>query len=601
MNNNIYKFGLLVSILILLGIAYYSYRTFQRFDEDTSWVTHSERVKASIESLSSVPKEISNEIRRAAITGTTLDSGLLEQLGDSLESEYEYLDSLTLDNEEQRNNLDRLRFLINDYSEHGDSIVSLMSVIYSLNDSLRGMIAKEENILSSILIQANKMKALEDRLLQQRIEQRKQSQSMAPLTLLTLTFIAIAVITLLFIVTLNLSDKNAKAKNDLENKVAELDKEIEQRSQLEKLLRNVLDSSSNGIMAFDSVRDSKGEIVDFKFTLVNTSASQIVGMAESEMIDSYMLERIPGNKDSGLYDHYKDVVETGNSFHTVQFYNYDGMAIWFDIIAVKSADGFVVTFSDVTKQKSYEEELLSKQQELEATNYELEQFAYIASHDLQEPLRKVRTFGDRLRSILGENLNEKGSDYLARMQNAAERMQVLIDDLLKFSRLSRADREFKKVDLNETLAFVKENLDIEIANKKASIESSTLPTIKADYVQFQQLFQNLISNALKYSKEEIPPKIVVNAESGKELLPGTKAPSKCWKITFTDNGIGFDPQYKEQIFVIFKRLHGRTEYSGSGIGLAICDKIVKNHEGIIKADSQLGVGSTFTIILPKPK
>jgi signal transduction histidine kinase len=226
--------------------------------------------------------------------------------------------------------------------------------------------------------------------------------------------------------------------------------------------------------------------------------------------------------------------------------------------------------------------------ELARSNAELEQFASIASHDLQEPLRKVRTFTQQLTVTDADNLSGKGQQYLERANAAAERMQRLIEDLLKFSRVATHGRPFQPVDLHELVDGVLEDLELEVERAGAVVRVGELPTIDGDEPQLRQLMQNLISNALKFRREGVVPEVDIDATA----LEGAV------EITVRDNGIGFEPQYAGRIFRVFERLHGRSRYQGTGIGLALCRKIAERHGGTIEADSELEVGSTFTVRLP---
>ncbi|HEY1592744.1 MAG TPA: ATP-binding protein [Solirubrobacteraceae bacterium] len=226
--------------------------------------------------------------------------------------------------------------------------------------------------------------------------------------------------------------------------------------------------------------------------------------------------------------------------------------------------------------------------ELGRSNAELEQFASIASHDLQEPLRKVRTFTQQLTVTDADNLSEKGRQYLERANAAAERMQRLIEDLLKFSRVATHGRAFHPVDLSEVVDGVLEDLELEVERSGAVVRVGELPTIDGDEFQLRQLMQNLISNALKFRREDVVPEVDIDA----------RAKDAAVEITVRDNGIGFEPQYAGRIFRVFERLHGRSRYQGTGIGLALCRKIAERHGGTIEADSEPGVGSTFTVRLP---
>jgi signal transduction histidine kinase len=226
--------------------------------------------------------------------------------------------------------------------------------------------------------------------------------------------------------------------------------------------------------------------------------------------------------------------------------------------------------------------------ELARSNAELEQFASIASHDLQEPLRKVRTFTQQLTVTDSERLSEKGRDYLHRANAAAERMQGLIEDLLKFSRVATHGRAFAPVDLGEVTRGVLQDLELHIARSGAVVRLGELPVLNADQLQMRQLMQNLISNALKFRREGIVPEVAIDATMFEDEM----------QITVRDNGIGFEPQYGQRIFRVFERLHGRGAYPGTGIGLALCRKIAERHGGRIIADGEPGVGSTFTVTLP---
>jgi signal transduction histidine kinase len=227
--------------------------------------------------------------------------------------------------------------------------------------------------------------------------------------------------------------------------------------------------------------------------------------------------------------------------------------------------------------------------ELARSNNELEMFASIASHDLQEPLRKVRTFNQQLTVIDADSLSEKGRQYLERSNAAAERMQKLIEDLLRFSRVATHGRPFAAVDLALVTHEVLGDLETQIERAGAVVHVGELPTIRADPLQMRQLVQNLISNAIKFRRPGIAPELTIGSENDGDLV----------RITFTDNGIGFEQQYSRRIFRVFERLHGRAEYPGTGIGLALCRKIAERHGGTVLAEGEPGVGSTFTVILPK--
>jgi light-regulated signal transduction histidine kinase (bacteriophytochrome) len=234
------------------------------------------------------------------------------------------------------------------------------------------------------------------------------------------------------------------------------------------------------------------------------------------------------------------------------------------------------------------------------SNENLRQFAYVASHDLQEPLRKIQTYSDLLNSR-NKNSEMVGKEYIEKIAAGAKRMSTLIKALLEFSQAERKDELFEKVDLNVILNNIKNDYEVTIGEKHATIEIDNLCTIEAIPLQMNQLFYNLVGNALKFSKDGEEPFVNVTSTmlDGEDVarLKLHKGVEYC-EICVKDNGIGFDQKYADQIFVLFQRLHVRDKYEGTGIGLALCKKIVENHKGILEVESSVGEGTTFRIVLP---
>ncbi len=234
-------------------------------------------------------------------------------------------------------------------------------------------------------------------------------------------------------------------------------------------------------------------------------------------------------------------------------------------------------------------ELQRKSDELARSNRELEQFASMAAHDLQEPLRKIITFGERIDAQNRPNFTNEEKEYILKMRHAANRMRKLIDDLLALARIGNQPTQFQKVDLNEIIGDVIKDLDLRIIQSGGHVETGSFPVIQADPVQMRQLFQNLVSNALKFKKPNEPPHVKISSRVADENL---------LEIQVKDNGIGFDEKYLSRVFKPFERLHGKAQYEGTGLGIPICQKIAQRHGGELKAKSSPGRGATFIVKLP---
>ncbi len=361
----------------------------------------------------------------------------------------------------------------------------------------------------------------------------------------------------------------------------------------EQRYRNLVDTMNDGLI----VRDKNGRI-----SFVNDSLCRIWGCSKEELINHFMEEFLDdenrsifeeqlAKREKGSYEPYEITWTRKNGVKVTTIMSPRTV---FDEEGNFSGSFSVIT--DITKRKHAEEALAQQTFELARSNSELEQFAYVASHDLQEPLRKIQAFGERLNTKCGEVIDDQGRDYLKRMQNAAKRMQILINDLLSFSRVTTRARPFTPVDLKQVVKESLLNLELLIEQTKGRVEADDLPTIDADSTQIGQLFQNLIGNGLKFHREGVPPIVKVRNQILKDK--NRESRGKAFRIVFEDNGIGFDEKYAERIFGVFQRLHGRGIYEGTGIGLAVCRKIVERHGGRITANSTPGQGSTFTVTLP---
>jgi signal transduction histidine kinase len=380
----------------------------------------------------------------------------------------------------------------------------------------------------------------------------------------------------------------------------------EAQLQVEKaanMLKTVFNAAQVGMFTFKPEYDTVGELVDFRFVMVNSTLSGYVGQQPETLEGALGSEWFPGYLTNGVFDMYKETFLTGDPQRKNVYYNVDGHDIYLDLQCVK-VDGYVlVTFTDHSVLSKSQLQLEQTVRALERSNKNLEDFAHAASHDMKEPLRKIRTFIDRIKRSLGSKLEETEAKLFERIDASAERMQMLVDDLLEFSHVSEQPRQMENVNLNDKVLRVLTDLELPVEEKQANIIIGDLPNVKGNRRQLQQLLQNLIGNALKYSKPDIPPKITIQSRTvkGHDVpipLPIEWGERNFHLIEFTDNGIGFEQEYADRIFEMFQRLHGKSEYAGTGVGLSIARKVVDNHNGYIWAKGQPGIGATFYVLLP---
>lgn len=402
---------------------------------------------------------------------------------------------------------------------------------------------------------------------------------------------------LLSISEVNLHDK--QIFTGIIHDITELKKTEAALRESESRINSIIQTAVDGIITIDT----RGVV-----EMINPSACRLFGYDESEVLGRKINMLMP-EPDKSLHDNYmhhyhetgeKRIIGIGRE---VSGLKKDGtiFPLYLSISEVQLSDRKVYTgfIHDITRQKVTEERLRRYAAELERSNRELQDFAYVSSHDLQEPLRKIQAFGDRLKMKEYENLSEQGKDYVDRMLNAAVRMQNLINDLLTFSRVTSQAKPFVKTDLNLIARDVLSDLEIAIERTHAKVVVGPLPVIEAEPTQMRQLLQNLISNALKFSKEGETPVVKVYAKELQVKAHMTATPGdELVELHVEDNGIGFNEKYLDRIFNIFQRLEGQ-KYEGSGIGLAICRKIAIRHGGDITASSKPGEGTHFIVTLAK--
>jgi PAS domain S-box-containing protein len=349
----------------------------------------------------------------------------------------------------------------------------------------------------------------------------------------------------------------------------------------------------------------------------NEGFKELFGYREEEIeptIDSWTSRVHPDDKERVVEGIHKVIDNGGKNWSCeYRFRKADGSyALVFDRgYALHNEDGkpyrMLGSMQDITERKQaaelLEQKIEERTRELRQVNDQLKQFTYAASHDLQEPLRKVSFFLERLLSNIGSSLSEENKRISERIEHTTRRMRGLIDDLLAYSNTTLGVTGFEKVDLTDVVKEVIDDMEATIIQKGATVDLQQLPRIKGDQRQLRQLFQNLISNALKYQKGDVAPQVhirsqLVKGEAIEACIPDERKSAIFHQIMVKDNGIGFHPDDAEKIFSLFQRLHGKAEYEGTGVGLAIVQKVVENHHGFIWAESKPGEGATFNVLLP---
>ncbi len=397
-----------------------------------------------------------------------------------------------------------------------------------------------------------------------------------------------------------------------------LEEELRQARQELTGLRQELDDTNPGVVALYAELEEKAahlrtqadilatindavvvSDLSFRITSWNHGAERLYGWKEEEVLGKLAKDVLRSElTEEGRAAIYQCIAEGKPAVTELVQYTRDDRRLIVSGNTIPLRDphkeiiGYVAVNQDITERKRAETELQGYAARLERSNQDLQDFAHIASHDLQEPLRKVRSFGSLLVEKAKSRLNEQELDYLDRMLSASERMRRMIEDLLAYSRVTTQAQPHRQVDLAQVVVEVLSDLEVRIEQSQGKVEVDSLPTIEADALQMRQLFQNLIGNALKFHKVDVAPIVKVKSKA----VPGNRV-----EITIEDNGIGFSMEYADTIFQPFRRLQGRSEYEGSGIGLSICRKIIERHNGTIAVQSSSGEGSIFTLTLPLRK
>lgn len=387
----------------------------------------------------------------------------------------------------------------------------------------------------------------------------------------------------------SLEHEVALRTSELQEIKDKLEQEVQATEQANKRMMSIFESAPNGML----VVNREGIITQANSmvaSIFRCQVQELVGRSVDSLVPSELRERHEVDRDGFQAKPSKRKMGARRDLYGARL---DGSYVPLEVglhpVELDGNTEIVAAIVDISERKAYEKRIHERNEALEVSNRELQEFAFIASHDLREPLRKIISFSILLQEGEYGKFNEEGQVFSGYIVNAAQRMRDLLTDLLAYSRVTSKANPFKSVRLNPLLEEVLEDLQLIIEETQAQIHIESLPSAEVDQVQMRQLFQNLISNSLKYHHPDRVPEVFISGQEKEDSI----------YLELRDNGIGFDPQFSEQVFDIFKRLHDRQDYSGTGMGLAICRKIVLRHGGTIVAQSQEGEGTTMLIELPK--
>jgi signal transduction histidine kinase len=573
-----------VSIFAIFFISAITYKHIELLDNSSKWVNHSYDMNLELERLFSYLKDSETGQRGFLITK---DSVFLEPYihsKDNIEHSLDIVRKQTKKNSTQEDNLRKLRFYISKRQNYLSATLHL-SLKKSLSDKeLRHKLLIGKETMDSVRSQINIMMLLEKKNLKARELEYKDTIKVTPF------FIYITLLITLLLISISYIRINRDlAKLQISNNRLIVLNEV---SNLAEIVGNFGSWQLNIDTQEYIYSDNEYRLLGCEPQSFKNGQEDFLKCVHPE--DAPYFEDIPSRiENNNLAPFTYRIIRKDKQ---LRYFRTTGR-----IVTNRFGDNLLIgTTSDVTDEVLASLSLEQQNIELAATNKELLAFNYVASHDLQEPLRKIQTFISRLSDNESDTLTENAKEYIERIHSSVERMRILIDDLLQYSRANKTEKVFEKIDLNELLDNAKIDLAQSIEEKNAVIKSDKLPIATVIPFQIQQLFINLIGNSLKYSRENVALKIKISCKivsAFEEELIQRNTKEKYIKIVFEDNGIGFEQEYAEKIFILFNRLHNRNEYAGTGIGLAICKKIVENHKGFIFAQGKPDKGAIFTIYL----
>ncbi|WP_228454855.1 CHASE3 domain-containing protein [Polaribacter haliotis] len=577
-------FGL--SLFAILCMGGFAYQHTQKLVMSFEMVQHTYEVNVELEQILSYLKDAETGQRGFLITKDTVFLEPYYSSRENSNNSFARLKELTINDEIQQSNLKNLSILIGDNLSIFDKSLKYANKNGTNTKGFYALLNEGKETMDNIRVLINEMITHQNELLEIRKKLSDQSLTNTPLVIYSVLIITL----LLLLLTYSKINKDLKVLKK-KNIQLEIFKESTNQSEI---------VNKHGNWTF-FINENRFEYSDNLYRLLGEQPQSFPSTIENflEFVHPEDVDQLQEDVDKMMKEEnlpfifYRVVQKNGNIRH---FKAYGKI-----IVNNDNQKRLLGTTTDITDEVESYKLLEERNLELEQNNKELSSFNHVASHDLQEPLRKIQTFISRLEDKEVDNLSEKGILYLNRIKTAASRMRLLIDDLLQFSRTNKSEEVLEVTNMNLILENAKQELAETISEKEAKFTADAIPVMEVIPFQIQQLFINLIGNSLKYSKEGINPIIsishsIVKADDNLNL----KKPkfSNYHKLTFTDNGIGFDQEYAEKIFVLFSRLHNKNQYSGTGIGLSICKKIVDNHQGYIFAKGELDKGASFEVFLP---
>ena len=615
------KFVFFCAVVFLLTLSIFSFTKIKKLIDVSHWVNHTNAVKLKLADVYSTLSEMEANQRGYIITDDSVFLDTYYKKAPLLTIYLDKIDSLIKDNPVQQINAKQLRSLITERKDY-------MQLV--LNDTAMPTIRIKHMLLGRALMDdvrkcINNMKDKEDGLLDKRTLTYNQESTLTPRVAFFLILSALLIVIAAYYKIINDLRKADVLKHNLATTNNELKTKNEELKKNEERFFKMFDNNPVAL-SFGEIGSNKIAFANKLFySYFGYTPQEVIGHTSEELqlvspeenarlfpiIMSYLddnrsreeLRALPPDEIEQLliklrqkmYGDGFEVVYTRKNKET--FY----ALIYYEIIEIGNKKYALTSYQDITERRSAEKKIEIQNADLMKMNKELESFNYISSHDLQEPLRKIQLLSSQVVEKDEQNLSDKGKELFKRIQNSAHKMQTLIDDLLAYSRTNAADRKFELTDIAKVIEEVRDDLRDDILTKQATFEVGKMPEAKIIPFQFRQLIYNLISNSLKFTASDRTPHIKINAEINlgailnyEKLLPQTNY----YHLSIVDNGIGFEPAYSEKIFEVFQRLHKKTDYTGTGIGLAIVKKIVDNHNGFIVAHGEPNKGARFDIYLP---